>query len=62
MWNSVEQFVPFFIKIKQISAPESVFQPHGRPIFSDTRILFVYTDKSPEICVVLKIMTTWKFL
>ena len=34
----------------------------GRLIFSDTRILFAYTDKSPELCVVLKIMTTWKFL
>ena len=27
-----------------------------------SRILFVYTDKSPELCVALKIMTTWKFL
>ena len=34
----------------------------GRTILSDSRILFVYTDKSPELCVVLKIMTTWKFL
>ena len=45
-----------------MSASESAFQTRGSRIFSDILILFVYTDKSPELCVVLKIMTTWKFL
>ena len=62
LWNIMEQFVPFLLKIKQISASESASQTRGRPILSDSRILFVYTDKSSELCVVLKIMTTWKFL
>lgn len=52
-WNLVEQFVLFFIKIKQISASKSAFQIPRRPIFSDSRIHFEYTDKYQELCVVI---------
>ena len=48
-WNNLFYF---YKKNKQISAPESSFQMLGRPILSYSRILFVYTDKSPELCPV----------
>ena len=43
-------FVRFFIKIKQNSAPESPSQPLQKPIFWFIRIQLVYADNAPELC------------
>ena len=48
--TSVEQFVPFLQKIKQIFIRESASYAHVSPISEINRIFFEYTDKSRELC------------
>jgi len=46
----VEQFVLFFVKIKQILIPNSAFRVVLRAFFEIIRILFRYTDNCRELC------------
>ena len=48
----MEQFVVFFIKIEQIFFAKSAFCVRRRPISANSRILFDYTDKHSELCIV----------
>lgn len=43
-------FVLFFIKLKQISLIKYGLNEHRTPFLSNSRILFDYTDKAPELC------------
>ena len=52
LWNIMEQFVPFFIKNQTNFSIRIGLSDPWEADFSDTRILFVYTDKSPELCPV----------
>ena len=46
----VEQFVSFFVKIKQIFNSKCAFRVVLRPFFEIIRILFRYTDNCRELC------------
>lgn len=43
-------FVLFFIKLKQISLIKYGLNEHRTAFLSNSRILFDYTDKAPELC------------